>query len=367
MNNNFFKTIVDFFTSPIGYSNGKRALLNNVGAVTHADLLCINKTDREEILNQVGIPLDTFTQNFQFESLTYLWAIDLLIINKLKRADLVAKLWIVRQKFRSQVGEEIYCNYLSSLADELTEEKIKALIVNEPEGQAPTSPADQKNNPPPVDCIKLEEAIRGDIINLTRQTQRLSYYKLLRLDNIYKVKGVILNVLLSVLLLMVVSMWILHNSSFSDVAIKPQDFSLAVLSIFSGMIGSCMSLLQRTEKASGAPSCFTDSALDAMDIKLSMSLRYVLSLIFSGAIFASILYLLAVSNFFTLGELFPKLNWQESEVCKEGEGIHTLFTCVKFTQKSSLMLVWAFLAGFAERLVPDTLDSLMEKAKKAKT
>jgi hypothetical protein len=157
--------------------------------------------------------------------------------------------------------------------------------------------ADQKNNPP-VDCIRLEEAIRGDIISLTRQTQRLSYNKLLRLESIYKVKGTILFVLFSVFGLMAVSQFILYHYDFSDENLKPQHFSLAVLTIFSGMIGSCMSLLQRTEKASGALSSFTDSVLDAMDIKLSMSLWYILSLIFSGAIFATILYLLAVSGYF---------------------------------------------------------------------
>jgi hypothetical protein len=154
---------------------------------------------------------------------------------------------------------------------------------------------------------------------------------------------------------------------FLDKDIKPQDFSLAVLTIFSGMIGSCMSLLQRTEKASGAPSSFTDSVLDAMDIKLSISIKYFLSLIFSGAIFATILYLLAVSGAFTLGDLFPKLELRtDSIVCSEPIGIRALFSCVKSEPKNAMMLVWAFLAGFAERLVPDTLDSLMEKAKKAK-
>ena len=75
----------------------------------------------------------------------------------------------MRQKFHSQVGEDVYCNYVSSLADELTEEKIKVLIAKEFNEQEPIAEADQKNNQPPFDCIKLEEAIRGDIISLTRQ------------------------------------------------------------------------------------------------------------------------------------------------------------------------------------------------------
>jgi hypothetical protein len=43
----------------------------------------------------------------------------------------------VRQKFRTQVGEDVYSNYVSSLADELTEEKIKVLIAKEQSGSRP--------------------------------------------------------------------------------------------------------------------------------------------------------------------------------------------------------------------------------------
>jgi hypothetical protein len=133
------------------------------------------------------------------------------------------------------------------------------------------------------------------------------------------------------------------------------------------MIGSCMSLLQRTEKASNAPSSFTDSALDAMEVKVSMSIGYLISLIISGAIFATILYLLAVSDSLVLGDLFPTLALDvNSPFCSQPIGIDVLFGCIKAEPKNALMLIWGFLAGFAERLVPDTLDSLVEKAKKPK-
>lgn len=371
MASNLLKSFVDILNSPIGGSNGKKGLLEKIGAVIHADLLCLNETDRQDILNQVGISNQSFTHGFQVESISNLWSIELLIINKLQCADLIARLWAVRQKFHSQVGDGVYNNYLASLPDELTETKLKTLIAKQFDDNTHTAPpTDQAGIVPALDCIKLEAAIRGDITNVTRQSQRLSYYKLLRLESIYKVKGTILTVLFTILLLMASSLFVLYGygaAEFGFKDFKPQDFSLVVLTIFSGMIGSCLSLLQRTERASGAPSSFTDSVLDAMDIKLSMSLLYVLSLILSGAIFATILYLLAVSGTFTLGELLPKLELiTDSGVCKESIGIRALFCCIKFKASNSLMLVWAFMAGFAERLVPDTLDSLMEKARKSK-
>jgi hypothetical protein len=84
MTNKFLQFFVDIFSSPVGVSNGKRDLLDKLGAVIHADLLFLNKIDREEILGQVGISLESFTHGFQVESLSNLWSIELLIINKLK-------------------------------------------------------------------------------------------------------------------------------------------------------------------------------------------------------------------------------------------------------------------------------------------
>jgi hypothetical protein len=81
---------------------------------------------------------------------------------------------------------------------------------------------------------------------------------------------------------------------------------------------------------------------------------------------------LAVSGFINLGILFPKLILWSNEpnipsYCQQHDDISKLFGCIKFENKNALMLVWAFMAGFAERLVPDTLDSLMEKTSKPKT
>lgn len=353
-------------------SNCAKELLEKLSVSVYSDLLCLNTVDREDVLKQAEISTDEIANGFQVKSFSNLWSIELLIINKLKRADLVARLWAVRQKFHSQVGDEIYNKYTASLAEGLSDEKVKALIAIDFIEALQSQSEDQKN----IDCIKLEDAIRGDIINITRQSQRLSYYKLLRLDSIYAVKKTILLMLLIVLIAMGISLLVLYGFDIetwsfklpcNQDAIKSQNFSLLVLTIFSGMIGSCMSLLQRTERASSTPSSFTDSALDAMEIKHSMSWIYIMSLIYSGAIFATILYLLAVSDNFSLGDLFPKLKMvSEPAICKE-QGVRALFYCVEFQKSNALMLVWAFLAGFAERLVPDTLDSLMKKSRESKT
>lgn len=351
--------ISDSFRSPFRKINGTGNLIDNLSKAIETDLLCLPKDQQEQILMRVGVSLTDFqAMGLNAKSFSDVWSIELLIIEKLKFSDLVARLWLVRQKFRSQVGDDLYKHYLSTLPSNLTDEKLKETL-------------DQGVGVPAQTAVV--EAIQGDTINLTRQMQRLSYYKFLRLNSIYKVKGRILVVFIIVLLIMAWVLFLLYSEQSAFKEIQPQYFSLGIITIFSGMIGSCMSLLQRTEKATTVPSSFTDSVLEATDINLSMSILYICSLVLSGAIFSSILYLLAVSNFLDLGILFPQLKILTGpgpvipSYCLQPYGIHVLFGCVEFENKNAIMLVWAFMAGFAERLVPDTLDSLMEKTRNSKT
>jgi hypothetical protein len=68
----------------------------------------------------------------------------------------------------------------------------------------------------------------------------------------------------------------------------------------------------------------------------------------SGGIFSVVLYLILRSGYLS-GELFPKF--------ADGSPMPSL------PIDWSKLLVWSFLAGFAERLVPDTLDRLVGQAR----
>lgn len=97
--NDLLKPLVSVLTSPIGGSKCATELLEKLSLTLHADLLCLSKTDREEILNQVGIPLDTLANGFQINSYSNLWSVEQLIINKLKRTDLIGRLWAGRRRY----------------------------------------------------------------------------------------------------------------------------------------------------------------------------------------------------------------------------------------------------------------------------
>lgn len=80
----------------------------------------------------------------------------------------------------------------------------------------------------------------------------------------------------------------------------------------------------------------------------------------SGAVFAAVLYLVIAAGLLQ-GDLFPKMkNLHVTGAASPGGEVNlssfiTKVGLVEFSDYAKLM-VWSFLAGFAERLVPDTLS-----------
>jgi hypothetical protein len=351
----------------------------------YADYLLLSEENRGKIREAIGLGHDEGDlkqEAFKRLEISQLWALELAILSCLPPADLLRRTWIIRSKFKINMGDEVYGRYSNALAPDLSEEKLKDKCAADlPESQI----AD----------------LRGDALNLMRQMQRLVYYKLLRLDSIYTVKKNIIIVMAFVVLFLVGSIGFLNFShtqhaghqsapvassapALSEIQATPSDagnaqppaqeldiahspgFYFGILCIFMGMMGSCMSLLQRTEKATNAPTSFTDTVVDALDVSFSMSNIYIVSLALSGGVFAVIMYLLFLSDLMTVVEIFPKFNIvpMPGEDCK---GIRALFFCVDLDAKIvAKMLLISFLAGFAERLVPDTLGALVEKTKQVK-
>jgi hypothetical protein len=392
-----------------------------------ADFLMLDTECRKAVLATVNINQDVATiakGDFHKLSISELWALELAILNAMPECDLLSCTWVIRSKFKAHVGDAVYANYAGALSASLADDNVKTLSS--------------------AQLTKEQIAeLRGDNINLTRQMQRMAYYRLLRLHNIYHVKKNIIVIMAAVVVALLITIaglnyglggrLTIHVSDDGQAKVHVGDdssrkraeasagipgsggvkpgvpqgsasgdaptggapaavsnnespvpeaeggglvnvdgilhsngFYFGVLCIFMGMMGSCMSLMQRTEKATSAPSSFTDTALDSLDVKYSMSNIYIVSLALSGGVFAVVLYLLSLSGLMNVGDIFPKFEILdvEGEDCK---GIRALFFCVDLDAKQvAKMLLVSFLAGFAERLVPDTLGSLVEKANQAK-
>jgi hypothetical protein len=82
----------------------------------------------------------------------------------------------------------------------------------------------------------------------------------------------------------------------------------------------------------------------------------------SGAIFGVILYLIFTGHL-VQGELFPKINSETSEsITGLAFRVFSLNTGPATGLDFAKLLVWSFVAGFAERFVPDVLDRLIAKS-----
>ena len=127
--------------------------------------------------------------------------------------------------------------------------------------------------------------------------------------------------------------------------------------MFSGLVGGLVSVQQRLQSLPDGDPLF--GALQISSSKWSIFLAP-----FLGAIFAIVLYLLFVADLVS-GGLFPKIITAMPHTGATG-GIdfeHFLTPTGPDGGASwAKLLVWSFIAGFAERLVPDILNKLVERA-----
>jgi hypothetical protein len=144
--------------------------------------------------------------------------------------------------------------------------------------------------------------------------------------------------------------------SLSVFAALIQNMPVAPVVVFAGAVGGIMSTQQRLQA----------SNLGTGSIKSSEITNYGLSLLVSpitGAIFALVLYLLMVGGAIE-GIIFPHFHGGPQKVAttfwefSKGQAI-----LPDSSNDFALLLVWSFVAGFAERFVPDTIDRLVSRSK----
>lgn len=125
--------------------------------------------------------------------------------------------------------------------------------------------------------------------------------------------------------------------------------------LFVGAMGGLISMQQRFQSASNEG----DLIENVSQLRQGRSSIWLSPV--SGAVFAAVLYLIIVAGLLK-GDLFPAMIHLEGS---DGDGV-TLFKFLQGIEPKAYsdyakLMVWSFIAGFAERLVPDTLSRFVEQ------
>ena len=139
--------------------------------------------------------------------------------------------------------------------------------------------------------------------------------------------------------------------------------SLFPLILLMGAFGAFISLVQRVQSF---PQSGGETILNVLNLRRGRW-GFLLAPL-SGALFALLAYLLFISGF-VKGDLFPSILYDPKELSPNDPTLHIYLSFNSYAYlmmpKSptdfAKLLIWCFIAGFAERLIPDALNRLIAR------
>jgi hypothetical protein len=332
-----------------------------------------------------------------------IYTFDLALIDERPLENLIRKAYDARSKYRSIAGQKEYDEYLASKPPDLTAILIKPGAL-QPEHEVITSPPDILS--PPVETPAepsiagtaelaiVQRILRADIRYLL--SKFYLYYAMLPMREGLREQLTkrafwwtvgILVVIGFLALASLGGLKIFASDKFSQVFDVTAVFGITVASVAcAGIVGGCVSMLQRIQSApTEGDALFNLAALTNGWRGLSLSPLY-------GAIFASLLFVLFAAGILK-GTVFPKIETVGSETTQpaatttetaanpnasptptpvptpSATPTSRVLQVKDFLKETgpkdgvsfALLMIWSFIAGFAERLVPDTLNRLVAK------
>jgi hypothetical protein len=333
-----------------------------------------------------------------------IYTFDLALIEERPLENLIRKAYDARAKYRSIAGQKEFDEYTASKPPDLT-----AILIapNTPDSDSTDSSVPAESSPaappgsgrPSQSSDIVQRVLRADIRYLL--SKFYLYYAMLpvreRLREELTTRAVAMTkwILVLIVALILASFGgVLVLERFSRYGDLTGAFGLTVGSVaFAGIVGGCVSMLQRIQSApSEGDALFNLASLTNGWRGLSLSPLY-------GGIFASLLFILFAGGILQ-GSIFPKIETatnspvvvvpapttetaaSSAAPANSSEkvavptptpltdtqkiGILQIKDFLKETGPKdgvsfALLIIWSFIAGFAERLVPDTLNRLVAK------
>jgi hypothetical protein len=289
--------------------------------ISEYDHLALSFTNENKDFQQYGQSLKEKEAHLESLSWNDLFSLELLIAKILPKERLLREVWRLRLRYRDVVGLKQYENYLASKPPDLAPEKLN------------------------------ENDYRADIEYLLTEIYlrylTTPYNEALRNKISRKVTWMILGGLVIIIGAACLFSYIIQEGK--NLALGPTTFLLVM---FLGAMGGLLSMQQRYQNISrdGDP-------VDNMFL-LNQGWSRLFVPAISGAIFAAVLYMILGGNL-VQGDLFPKITTSKNLDATNDSNLllNTLNDARPITAADyAKLVVWSFLAGFAERFVPDTLS-----------
>jgi hypothetical protein len=349
----------------------------------YSEYLTLKHSIKEDDLRTL---LESINQKRHNEELTWsdIYTFDLTLVDARPPESLVRKAYDARARYRSIAGQKEYDEYLASKPPDL------ATIRFEP------------GAPPPDPTVILRADIRYLLSKFYLYYAMLPVRENLR-DQLTRratiVTGiVVVAIAMAIVLNVGISLAVPEKSGYAQ---YPVVFITVLTVTLAGIIGGCVSMLQRIQSApSEGDALFNLAALTNGWRGIILSPLY-------GGIFASLLFVLFAAGILN-GAVFPTIHTSKgvvtvsapsatptpknsttsattpssSTVASQVQDSPTQQVPVQIPPTEStvlqikdflketgpadgisyaLLIIWSFLAGFAERLVPDTLNRLVAK------
>lgn len=234
-------------------------------------------------------------------------------VEKLRR-----EAWSLRNRYREVTGEKNFADYLNSKACDAE--------------------------------IGDEKTLRADMEQLLGELHK-AYILKQTCDNI---RNKLLQTTVMLMCFFILFMIILGYTMIGDEGSDSR--LLLMMVIFSGAVGGFVSMQRRLQNDSNENNTHYNY-FELNNGRLSVYLAPA-----SGAIFAVILITIFAAKIIS-GELFPELHATAVSVEASKGFFRDVLSAFRPVTALDLFkaLVWAFIAGFAERFVPDTLDRLVTR------